>query len=356
MSEYPSHVQHRSLLRQHLEAGVSSSPESAIVDEDDSVDEHDSNAEDSHNTFLLPQASRNVGEERRSDVFAHAPYLASPYAASSQGGVYGSLSSRVNESSMRHAARLFEEQQSEGIQVPDKEVEPLLVKRVEREDGKVVHVVVGRSTLYQTTFNSVNILVGIGLLSLPLGVKYAGWVIGLSFLLFSAIVTRYTAGLLAKCLDVDDSLVNFADIAFVSFGPKARVATSILFSIELVGTIVALIVLFADSLDTLVPGWGAIAWKVICGLILIPLSFVPLRLLSFTSVLGIIGCLGSTCYLKVASQQANTRAVVIVVFIDGITKPHSPGSLREPALTSLWPEKWATLPLSFGLMMCMYGF
>ena len=291
MSEYPSHVQHRSLLRQHLEAGVSSSPESAIFDEDDS------HSEDDRDTLLVPQASKDTPEERRSDVFAHAPYLASPYAASSQGGVYGSLSSRVNESSILHAAKLFEEQQSEGIQIPDKEVEPLLVKRVEKEDGKIIHVVVGRSTLYQTTFNSVNILVGIGLLSLPLGLKYAGWVIGLSFLLLSAIVTRYTAGLLAKCLDVDESLVNFADIAFVSFGPKARIATSILFSIELVGTIVALVVLFADSLDTLVPGWGPVAWKVICGLLLTPLSFVPLRLLSFTSVLGIISCLGSTSYI-----------------------------------------------------------
>lgn len=229
---------------------------------------------------------------RENDVIDHAPYLASPYA-SSFGGVYGSLSSRVNESSMRHAGRLFQEQQSSGIQEPDKEREPLLMKRVEQKDGKVVHIVVGQSTLPQTVFNSVNILVGIGILCLPLGFKYSGWLLGLSFSLFSAVVTRYTAKILAKCLDTDPSLVTFADLAYVTFGPKVRFATSIIFFVELIGVCVTLVVLFADSLDALIPGWGLVEWKLFCGVIMVPLSFVPLRLLSFTSVLGIISCFGS---------------------------------------------------------------
>jgi len=153
--------------------------------------------------------------------------------------------------------------------------------------------VVGQSTLPQTVFNSVNVLIGVGILSLPLGMKYSGWLIGLLFYVFAAIATRYTAGTLAKCLSIDHSLVTFADLAYVSFGSKARIAISILFSIELLATCVALVVLFADSLDALIPGWGRVEWKIFCGAILIPLSFVPLRFLSFTSFLGIICCLGS---------------------------------------------------------------
>jgi vesicular inhibitory amino acid transporter len=94
------------------------------------------------------------------------------------------------------------------------------------------------------------------------------------FLAWSALVTGYTAKLLAKCLDVDSSLITFADLAFVSFGNKARIAVSILFSLELLAACVALVVLFADSMDALIPGWGTLTWKIVCGIILVPLSFM----------------------------------------------------------------------------------
>lgn len=61
------------------------------------------------------------------------------------------------------------------VGVPDKEREPLLVKAVRTEEGKVEVMIVGQSTLPQTVFNSVNVLIGIGLLSLPLGLRYSGW-------------------------------------------------------------------------------------------------------------------------------------------------------------------------------------
>ncbi|KAF7846448.1 hypothetical protein BT93_L4357 [Corymbia citriodora subsp. variegata] len=236
---------------------------------------------------------------------------------------------------MRHAGRLFRQQQQQGVTEPDKEREPLLVKQIEEDDGNVINVVVGQSTLPQTIFNSVNVLIGVGLLALPLALKYSGWVIGLIFFVFAAVSTQYTAKLLAKCLDVDNSLITFADLAYVSFGPKARVATSILFSLELIATCVALVVLFADSLDALIPGLGLTEWKILCGVLLIPLAFMPLRLLSFTSILGIMSCFG--------------------IVADGFIKPHTPGSLREPAQTYLFPKNWNTLPISFGLLMSPWG-
>ena len=277
-------IQQKSLLGQQLEREGTSS-RAAVDDEARPLGPDDEE-------LAQPYAPSISSDRRNSDILDNAPYLASPFA-SSYGGIYGSLASRANSTSMRHAGKLYREQQASGGQDPDKEHEPLLVKSVEREDGKVVHVVVGQSTLPQTVFNSVNVLVGVGILSLPLGMKYAGWLIGTLFFFFAAIATRYTAGLLAKCLSIDSSLVTFGDLAHVSFGSKARAAISILFSVELLATCVALVVLFADSLDALIPGWGIVEWKIFCGAILIPLSFVPLRFLSFTSVLGIICCLGS---------------------------------------------------------------
>lgn len=274
--------EHRSLLRQQLEPG--GAPESVFGDNASSAQTEDDSSD--------WEGSAKPARVRGRPITGHAPYLASPFATKYD-GLYGSLSSRVNASSMRHADRLFHEQQVGGIQDPDKEHEPLLIKRVEREDGKLVQVVVGQSTLPQTVFNSVNVLIGVGLLSLPLGFRYSGWIVGMAFFLFSALATRYTAGILAKCLDVDRSLVTFADIAYTAFGTKGRVLTSVVFFFELIAACVALLVLFADSLDALIPGWGVVEFKILGGVILVPLSFVPLRYLSFTSVLGIMSCIGS---------------------------------------------------------------
>ena len=292
-------------------------------------------ARSSEQTSLL---ARKPSRTQSESILHIDPQLASPFGAS-YGTTWGSLSSRVNESSMQNAGRLFRQQQMKDPSQPNKEREPLLVTQVQDDDGKMINVIVGQSTLPQTVFNSVNVLIGVALLALPLAMRYAGWIPGLLFIAFSAASTSYTAKILAECADVDNSLITFADIAYVSFGPVARILTSILFTLELLGACLALVVLFADSLDALIPGWGLTTWKVVCGIVLLPLNFVPLRLLSFTSILGILACL----------------SIVLAVCIDGFIKPHTPGSLREPATTHLFPENWGTLPISFGLLMATWG-
>ncbi|KAL5399532.1 hypothetical protein PMIN03_003084 [Paraphaeosphaeria minitans] len=324
---------HRSLLRAAFETDGRHPSDDAVAD-----DEHGEPTDESP-LLSTPVAQRMGGlrSQRSESIFQIEPSLSSPFGGS-YGTSYGSLSARINDSSMRHAGRLFTEQQMKGVAEPEHQREPLLVKQIE-EDGHVINVVVGQSTLPQTIFNSVNVLVGVGLLTLPLAFKYSGWVVGIIFLIFSAATTQYTAKLLAKCLDVDSSLITFADLAYVSFGNNARIATSILFSLELLAACVALVVLFADSMDALVPGYGSIPWKIVCGVILVPLAFLPLRLLSFTSILGVMSCFGIT----------------IAVVVDGLIKPEQPGSLRQPATQYLFPENWMTIPLSMGLLMSPWG-
>ncbi|KAL4806016.1 transmembrane amino acid transporter protein-domain-containing protein [Aspergillus unguis] len=266
-------------------------------------------------------------------------YLDSGRLETSLGTSYGTMSSRVSDSARRHVIEFHRQQQAHPEPAVSHDGEALLVKQVHHEDGTTENIVVGQSTVPQTIFNSVNVLIGVGLLSLPLAMKHAGWLLGLIFLLFAAIVTSYTAKILAKCLDVDRSLVTYADLAYISFGHHARLITSFLFCLELLGACVALVVLFADSLHVLIPNLSILQWQVICGLMLIPLSFVPLRLLSVTSILGILSC----------------TSIVAIICIDGFIKPHAPGSLREPAQTYLLPENWGTVPLSFGLIMSPWG-
>lgn len=297
----PTH--HKSLLRQQLEQG-------ATPPETQAQEGGNTPAEAREDSPLSPGedgAAGSPGGHDDDDIFSQASYLGSPFG-SSAGGTYGSLTSRLNGPSRQHAARLFREQQATGIQDPDKDHEPLLVKRVEGVDGKVVLAVVGQSTIYQTILNSTNVLIGVGLLSLPLGIKYAGWLVGMIFLAFSALVTGYTAKLLGKCLDLDQSLVTFADVAYISFGSRAKVIVGVLFSLELITACVALFVLFADSLDTLVPGWGVTEFKILCAIIVAPLNFVPLRFLGYSSSLGIICCFA--CKHKVLIVEAGLLTVV----------------------------------------------
>lgn len=108
-------------------------------------------------------------------------------------------------------------------------------------------------------------------------------------LVLCALVTSWTAGILARCMDLDPTLITFSDIAYISFGRRARIVTSVLFTLELLAACVALIVLFADSLAVLFPGTlTVVGWKVLCVLLLVPLQFAPLSVLSFTSFIGIV--------------------------------------------------------------------
>ncbi|KAB5570340.1 transmembrane amino acid transporter protein-domain-containing protein [Coniochaeta sp. 2T2.1] len=342
-----------SLLRQHFENGPPDqvSPGTRVPEENPLVEEEEgtsqpgtvrrhgsesSNFRDREAKALesdLAQAFR-VGS-RSDSIFAIPPHLATPPIV----GSYGTVRSDVTGNSMEHAATLWRQQQETGANVPDGEVEPIFVKEVE-QDGKIILTVEGQSTLPQTVFNSINVLIGVGLLSLPMGFKYAGWLCGMTTLALCAAVTKYTAGLLAKCMDLDPSIITFSDLAFISFGRNARIATSVLFTLELLAACVALIVLFGDSLELLFPGFLTVTeWKVMCSLIMVPLQFLPLRLLSFTSIIGIFSCF----------------SIVFILILDGFIKPTAPGSLIEPAKTYLFPANWLTLPLSFGLLMSPWG-
>ncbi|KAI9672119.1 MAG: hypothetical protein M1831_001932 [Alyxoria varia] len=323
-----------SLLGAALRERARDVSESPIVDDGESgVDQHQ--AASSSVTDRINRHHSLMHQE--SGIFQHNDvHFGSPFRTG-----YGSFTSRPSQV-LRHQEP-SPKRPSHPIPAvdgtADQEAETLLAKDVETEEGETTTLIVGRSTVPQTVFNSVNTLIGVGMLSLPLGLKYSGWVIGLVFFLFASVTTSYTAKLLAKCLDVDVSLLSFADLAYVSFGRRARYATSILFCLELLASCMALVILFADSMNALLPQLDITQYKIICGFLLIPLGFVPLSFLSFTSVLGIICCLW----------------IVIAVFADGLTKPETPGSLRDVASTHAFPGDWRTLPLAFGLLMAPWG-
>ncbi|RHZ74068.1 hypothetical protein Glove_227g73 [Diversispora epigaea] len=191
------------------------------------------------------------------------------------------------------------------------------------------------STFQQSIFNSCNILIGIGILTLPLGFRFAGWVIGLGLFIFCFGVTNYTAKILVKCLEYDEGLYTYADMGAIAFGEGIRLLISILFSLELLASTTALVILCGDSLQALFPDVSIIILKLIAWSIMAPLTLMAIRYLSYFSLLGIF----------------SATALVAVLVIDGITKKERPGSLIDPMPTEIFPSNWGSLPMAFGLIM-----
>ncbi|KAF7345032.1 Aa-trans domain-containing protein [Mycena venus] len=188
-------------------------------------------------------------------------------------------------------------------------------------------------------FNSIAILLGIGMLSEPLAFAYAGWGMGLLLIIFYGFISCYTAKILAGIILSDPRLRSYADIGRKAFGPRSTFVISILFCLELFAVSVILVTLYADSLNSLIPQYSSNTYKLWGIFILIPTVFLPLSLLSYTSILGII----------------STILVVIVILVDGVSKTESPGSLWSPAETSLGIDNYNHLGIAFGLFMAGFS-
>lgn len=182
--------------------------------------------------------------------------------------------------------------------------------------------------------------------ALPLAISYAGLIPGTLLFLLCGMVTNYTGKVLAHIMAAEPSLRTYADIGNSAFGPQARLLVSFFFCLELWAVSTALVILFGDSLYALILSsakaghpagfilrmaeWSPAAFKAIGILIVLPTMFLPLRLLSPVSVIGIVSvfsacrsaCMMSTLYtdpelvpssfircggLRRACQEARTR-------------------------------------------------
>ncbi|CCK73032.1 Avt1p KNAG_0M01790 [Huiozyma naganishii CBS 8797] len=224
-----------------------------------------------------------------------------------------------------------------GSIAPD--ADSILLRQVEDKDGKLITVLAGQSTAPQTIFNSINVLIGIGLFALPLGLKYAGWILGITLLSVFALGTFCTAELLSRCLDTDPTLMSYADLGYAAFGNKGRALISALFTVDLLGCAVSLVILFGDSLNALFPQYSVNTFKILAFFVVTPPVFLPLSVLSNISLLGIL----------------STTGTVFIIACCGLSKKTAPGSLLNPMETRLWPSSFENLCLSIGLLSACWG-
>lgn len=202
----------------------------------------------------------------------------------------------------------------------------------------------GQSTFGQTVFNSINILLGIGVLSLPFALKLSSLVVGVVLLLLFCVLTRYTATALSRVIELNPAeVVTYSDIGQLALGANGRIFISYFFLTELFTASVALVILASDSIAALKPEWDQYAIKLGLFLLITPTTFPKsLSFLSYVSILGIISSL---------------NLIAITIYL-GVSTPHQPGSLLEPSDTVAYLPTSSVLfstPLTFGLIMAGFA-
>lgn len=81
---------------------------------------------------------------------------------------------------------------------------------------------------------------------------------------------------------------------------------------------IALVIFLSDTISSLFPSLPRIIVSLISFLVLTPMLFVPVRHLSYASLLGVLIAV----------------SILFLLLFDGFTKPDAPGSLIESAVSA----------------------
>lgn len=199
------------------------------------------------------------------------------------------------------------------------------------------------ATFFQAVCNVLNILLGVGLLSLPFAFRQAGWA-GLPILGVMGIATSYTGKAIAECIDTickregrDPHDVGYEDVAQVAYGKLGRLVVSATIYTELYGICALLFIIMGDNLHHLLAahlGRDPSFYMLASACVMIPTVWLPdVKTLSYLGFAGVAG----------------TLSVAATVVFTYLTKSYAPG-----AATAM--VQWNTLPVAFGcLAFCFAG-
>jgi vesicular inhibitory amino acid transporter len=238
--------------------------------------------------------------------------------------------------------------------------------------------------------NALNLLCGLGILSLPYAFKLSGWILGFTMLLAFAASASWTAFALISCLntlssspssvirerdtrklfpdtasnDNDDAVdetstllpspsstlveneenqmelnyqATLADVGEAVFGLPGRWILNFVFMLELSVASIATLLVFSDSLTVLYPSLSNHSSLVKLGFIavLTPVTWLKsLSVLSYVSGLGVLSVV----------------TLIFILLFDGFSVSEGLGSLPNGPDTQLWPESWSGVCFSIGLL------
>ncbi|KAL8258618.1 hypothetical protein R6Q59_026571 [Mikania micrantha] len=195
----------------------------------------------------------------------------------------------------------------------------------------------------QAVLHAINVLCGIGILSMPYAFKEGGW-LSLVLLMVFGVITCYTGILLKICLERCHGLQTYPDIGQAAFGYFGRICIAVVLYLDLFSSCVEYLIMMNDNLSALFPhahlNIGSIIHldsylfcAIISTLVILPTVWLRnLSLLSYISVGGVI-----------------TLAAVVVCLlwlgvVDGIEYHTSRTALN-----------FGNLPVAVGLIGFCYG-
>ncbi|XP_050237199.1 amino acid transporter AVT1I-like [Mercurialis annua] len=154
------------------------------------------------------------------------------------------------------------------------------------------------TTFLRTCFNGVNVLSGVGILSIPFALSQGGW-LSLILLFIVAILCWYTGLLLKRCMDADDAIKSYPDIGQRAFGYKGRALVSIFMYAELYLVAVEFLILEGDNLNKLFPDMsfrvggvklgGKQGFILLTALVILPTTWLKsLGMLAYVSAGGVL--------------------------------------------------------------------
>ncbi|WCJ37427.1 Transmembrane amino acid transporter family protein [Euphorbia peplus] len=164
----------------------------------------------------------------------------------------------------------------------------------------------GSSSFLRTCFNGANVLIGVGILSVPVAISEGGW-LSLMFLVVVAVVCWYTGLLLKRCMDSDPVIRNYHDIGERALGYKGRALVTFFMNVEMYLFAVELLILEGDNLNRLFPNVEFNIWGLKIGgkqgfvmlttLVILPTTWLrSLGMLAYVSASGfmamilLVGC------------------------------------------------------------------
>lgn len=159
----------------------------------------------------------------------------------------------------------------------------------------------GTSSFFNTCFNGLNALSGVGILSVPYALASGGW-LSLVLLFTIAISTFYTGLLIKKCMDTDPTIRSYPDIGDRAFGKTGRIIVSVTMNIELYLVATGFLILEGDNLSNLLPEMdfnlygihvgGKKSFVVIVAAIILPTIWLNnMSILSYISASGVLASL-----------------------------------------------------------------
>ncbi|XP_059670339.1 amino acid transporter AVT1J-like isoform X1 [Cornus florida] len=174
-------------------------------------------------------------------------------------------------------------------------------EEAERGESVSEHQSAGTTSFSKTCFNGLNVMSGVGILSVPYALSSGGW-LSLILLFVVAIAAFYTGLLIKRCMDMDPTIRTYPDIGDQAFGSTGRLLVSIFMNTELYLVATGFLILEGDNLDNLLPHVGIKigglkisgkqSFMVIVGLITMPTVWLDnMSILSYVSATGVLASL-----------------------------------------------------------------